>query len=230
MNNKIVIIEDENSIRGFLKVTFQRNNFIVIEAETGEEGIRKARLEKPDLVLVDIMLPGIDGFKVCKTLREELPDIGIIILTAKGQDTDKIMGLEFGADDYVVKPFNPVELILRTKGLLRRIKKTPEDVNKRIIISGQFKLDVYSQKFYKNNYEIPLTPTEYLIMQLFIENPGKAFTRDGILNIVWGYNYVGDTKIVDVNIGRLRTKIEEVSSNPIYIETVWGKGYRWRDE
>ncbi len=227
MNKKILIVEDENSIRGFLKINFQRNDFKVIEAETGEEGIRKAMLEKPDVAILDVMLPGIDGFQVCEALRKKYTNIGIIMLTARGQDMDKIMGLEYGADDYVVKPFNPVELILRVKAILRRIDLKVESENGDIVESAPFRLDLYSQRVYKDDSEIDVTPKEYLLFKLFIENPGKAFGRDELLNIVWGYDFVGDPKIVDVNIRRLRAKIEDDSSKPQYIETVWGTGYRW---
>lgn len=228
MQKKIMIIEDEDSIRGFLKINFNRENFIVLEAASGEEGLSKIRLEKPDVVLLDVMLPGIDGFTVCDIARKEFPKMGIIMLTARGQDMDKISGLEFGADDYVVKPFNPIELILRVKALLRRSNEDEITESSNIITSGILQLDLYSQTAYKDNMEISLTPKEYLLMKLFMENQGKAFTRDELLNIVWGYDFVGDAKIVDVNIRRLRAKIEEDSSNPAYLETVWGTGYRWR--
>jgi DNA-binding response OmpR family regulator len=225
--NKILIVEDEMSIRSFLKINFERNNFIVIEAESGEEGIRKAKLEKPEIAILDVMLPGIDGFKVCEVLRGEFQSMGIIMLTARSQDMDKIMGLEFGADDYVVKPFNPSELILRVKALLRRMEPL-ENEKDNSIHSGPFKIDTYSQKVYKDNEEIDVTPREYLLMKIFVENEDKAFSRDELLDLVWGYNFVGDSKIVDVNIRRLRAKIENDPSNPTYIETIWGKGYRWR--
>lgn len=225
--NKILIVEDEMSIRSFLKINFERNNFIVIEAESGEEGIRKAKLEKPEIAILDVMLPGIDGFKVCEVLRGEFQSMGIIMLTARSQDMDKIMGLEFGADDYVVKPFNPSELILRVKALLRRMEPL-ENEKDNGIYSGPFKIDTYSQKVYKDNEEIDVTPKEYLLMKIFVENEDKAFSRDELLDLVWGYNFVGDSKIVDVNIRRLRAKIENDPSNPTYIETIWGKGYRWR--
>ena len=152
------------------------------------------------------------------------------MLTAKSQDIDKIMGLEYGTDDDMTKPFNPTELVLRVKSLARRIE-VPEDIDgNTILISEPFKIDAYSRKFFKNNSEIELTPTEYAIAKLFVENKGRAFKRDEILNLVWGYDFVGDSKIVDVNIRRLRSKIENDSSNPFYIETVWGIGYRWKDE
>lgn len=229
MNRTILIVEDESSIRKFIRINLEREGFNVLEAGSGEEGIEIAKKEKMDMVVLDLMLPGMDGFEVCKILRERFPNLGIIMLTAKSQDVDKIMGLEYGTDDYMTKPFNPTELILRVKSLARRIE-TSDDIKKSTIINSEpFKIDTYSRKFYKENSEIELTPTEYSIAKLFIENPGKAFKRDEILNLVWGYDFVGDSKIVDVNIRRLRSKIENDSSNPDFIETVWGVGYRWKD-
>ncbi len=230
MDKSILIVEDEPSIRKFVRINLERNGFNVLEAGSGEEGIEIAREEKVDIVLLDIMLPGIDGFEVCKVLREELPNLGIIMLTAKSQDVDKIMGLEYGTDDYMTKPFNPTELILRVKSLARRIESSDDINESTILISKPFKIDTYSRKFYKEEHEIELTPTEYAIAKLFVENPGKAFKRDEILNLVWGYDFVGDSKIVDVNIRRLRSKIEDDSSNPSFIETVWGIGYRWKEK
>lgn len=225
--SKILLVEDEESIRGFLKINLQRNNFEVLEAGCGEDGIEIALNNKPDIAILDVMLPGIDGFQVCERLRREYPKMGIIMLTAKGQDMDKIMGLEFGADDYVVKPFNPIELVLRIKSLIRRMDETDEDIKDKIVY-GPFLLDTYSQRLLKNSVEIDLTPKEYMLMKIFMESPGKAFSRDELLNQVWGYNFFGDSKIVDVNIRRLRAKIEDNASAPRYIETVWGTGYRWR--
>lgn len=228
MRGKILLVEDESAIRGFIKVNLQRNEYTVIEAATGEEGIALVDIEKPDVVVLDIMLPGMDGFDVCRTLREQYPYLGIIMLTARNLDMDRIMGLEMGADDYVVKPFNPMELVLRVEALMRRMDKKPAQSKSDIINSGPFKLDTYSQKMHKNDVEIDITPKEYMFMKLFMENPGKAFSRDELLDLVWGYDFVGDSKIIDVNIRRLRRKIEDYSSNPEYIETVWGTGYRWR--
>lgn len=224
--NKILLVEDEESIRGFLKINLQRNNFNVIEAGTGEEGLELANKERPKIAILDVMLPGIDGFMVCSRLREKFHDIGIIMLTAKGQDMDKIMGLEYGADDYIVKPFNPLEVVLRVKALLRRLG---EDDKEKLEL-GPFVIDLYSQKIMKNNIEIDVTPKEYLLMKIFLENPNKAFTRDELLDLVWGENYFGDAKIIDVNIRRLRAKIEDKPSSPDYIETVWGIGYRWKSK
>lgn len=224
---KILIIEDEESIRGFLKINLKRNGYEVIEADNGELGVKLALKEKPAIIILDVMLPGIDGFKVCKIIRNEDEKVGIIILTAKSQDLDKIMGLEYGADDYIIKPFNPMELLLRIKALLRRISDYEE---KKGIIQGKFKLDIYAKRIFKNNKEIDLTPKEYSIIKLFIENPNKAFSRDELMDLVWGEDYIGDPKIVDVNIRRLRSKIESSSSKQGYIETIWGFGYRWRGE
>lgn len=225
---KILLVEDEENIRTFLKINLKRNNFDVIEASSGEEGIKKAIEEKPDLAVLDVMLPGIDGFEVCRTLREYYSSIGIIMLTARTQDVDKIMGLEYGADDYIVKPFNPLEIVLRIKAILRRIGEinNTEEIDQ--LNRGSFIIDLYSQKILKNNEEIDVTPKEYMLMKLFLENPNKAFTRDELLNLVWGYNYFGDPKIIDVNIRRLRAKIEDDPSAPKFIETIWGKGYRWK--
>lgn len=226
--NKILLIEDEAHIRKFVTISLKREGFQVIEAESGELGIEKASSEGPDIVILDIMLPGIDGYEVCQFLKCNYPKIGIIMLTARAQDGDKIMGLENGADHYIVKPFNPLELIAVIKALLRRLQ-IGDNLKSMEIISGEFKIDLNSKTLYKNGIEIELTPKEFLLMKLFMENPNKAFTRDELLDMVWGYNYIGENKIIDVNIRRMRSKIEENSSKPKYIETVWGTGYRWRE-
>ncbi|HZK33194.1 MAG TPA: response regulator transcription factor [Tissierellaceae bacterium] len=230
MINNILLVEDEESIRKFVKINLERNGFNVFEAESGEEGLDIARNEKIDIVLLDLMLPGIDGFEVCRILREEISGLGIIMLSAKSQDVDKIMGLEYGTDDYMTKPFNPTELVLRVKSLARRMEGSKEGEDRKMIEYSPFEIDSYERKFYKEKEEIELTPTEYSIAKLFMENPGKAFKRDEILNLVWGYDFMGDSKIVDVNIRRLRSKIEEEPSEPFYIETVWGVGYRWKSK
>lgn len=225
---KILLVEDEESIRKFVKINLERDNYDVLEAGTGEDGVEIARRELPDIVVLDVMLPGIDGFEVCRILRGEFPRLGIIMLTAKAEDYDKIMGLQYGTDDYLTKPFNPTELTLRIKSLERRLEqREPFRGNSAIIEFPPFKLDTYSRKFFKDGNELELTPTEYQIMKNFMKNPGKALNRDEILNLVWGEDFVGDSKIVDVNIRRLRSKIEENPAKPKYIETVWGLGYRW---
>lgn len=228
MTARILVVEDEEAIRGFIKVNLKRNNFEVIEAETGEIALEVLD-DQIDVVLLDVMLPGMNGYEVCAKAREKFPQLGIIILTAKGQEENKIEGLEAGADDYIVKPFSPKELLARINSLLRRlsiqVEEIREDTNE--IISGIFKLVVDERRFTKNGEEIELTPIEFLLVRYFMENANKAIHRDEILNNVWGYNYVGDFKIVDVNIRRIRQKIEEDPSNPKYIEKVWGYGYRW---
>ena len=223
---KILIVEDEESIRGFLKINLKRNGFEVLETNA-EEGIEILEREEPAIVILDVMLPGIDGFEVCKRIREKQDDIGIIMLTAKGQEMDKIIGLEYGADDYMVKPFNPMELLLRIKAILRRIGKDDE---KKVLKEGIFTVDIYGKKIFKGDGEIDLTPKEYALIKIFIENPNRAFSRDELLDLAWGKNYFADSKIIDVNIRRLRSKIEDSSSKQGYIETIWGFGYRWRGE
>lgn len=225
---KILLIEDEAHIRKFVNISLKREGFKVIEAESGEVGIEEAGKESPDIVILDIMLPGIDGYEVCKFLKKNYPEMGIIMLTARAQDGDKITGLENGADHYIVKPFNPLELIAIIKSLLRRME-IGDNLKGKELVSGEFKIDLNSKTLYKNSDEIELTPKEYQLMKLFIENPSRAFTRDELLDMIWGYNYIGENKIIDVNIRRIRSKIEENSSKPKCIETVWGTGYRWRE-
>lgn len=226
MNEKILLVEDEASIRKFTKIVLEKEGFKVLTAETGEIGLELVNKENPIIVLLDIMLPGITGLDVCKKIRSNYTDIGIIMLTARGQDTDKICGLNNGADDYVVKPFNPLELSARIKSLLRRMKS---ETIENLINSGPFKLDLDNQVAYKNDIQLSLTPKEFLMLKILMQNKNKALSRSELLDLVWGYNYFGDTKIVDVNIRRIRSKLEETPSNPSYVETVWGTGYRWKE-
>lgn len=228
MNLKILLVEDEENIRTFTRINLEREDFITLEAPTGEIGVDIARREKPDIVILDIMLPGIDGFEVCRILRQEQPGIGIIMLTAKSQDVDKIMGLEVGADDYLIKPFNPQELVLRIRSLKRRLPEKPDVEG--YIVDPPFRLNLNARSIIKDDMNIELTPTEFTLLRNFMENPGKAFTRNELLDLHWGTDFVGDTKIVDVNIRRIRSKIEDDSRQPKYLETVWGLGYRWRDK
>ena len=228
MARKILLVEDEDAIRKFVKINLEREGYQVFEAASGEDGIELAKKEHPKIVVLDIMLPGIDGFEVCRILRQEFPNLGIIMLTAKAEDLDKIMGLQFGSDDYMTKPFNPTELSLRIKSLERRLDSKNTKTSKESVINHPpFELDTYARKFYYQSQEVELTPTEYIIMKLFMENPGKALRREEILTKVWGNEYLGDSKIVDVNIRRLRSKIEQNPAKPRFIETVWGMGYRW---
>ena len=223
---RVLLVEDEESIRRFTKVNLTRAGFDVLEAGSGEEGVEIARNQTVHIVILDIMLPGMSGYEVASILRAEKPNIGIIMLTAKTQDVDKIMGLESGADDYMVKPFNPKELVLRIESLKRRV--ISEDDEKEVIESDPFRMDFYSRSFYKDNRVIDLTPTEFSLMHLFLTNPDRAFSRSELLEAVWGKEYMGETKIVDVNIRRLRAKVEDNPSKPKYLETVWGVGYRMK--
>ncbi|WP_282926564.1 response regulator transcription factor [Helcococcus kunzii] len=227
MVNKVLLVEDEVAIRKFTKINVQKAGFEVYEAGTGEEGVEMALDIKPDVVILDIMLPGMDGFEVCSILRNELPDLGIIMLTAKSQDVDRILGLEQGTDDYMVKPFNPQELVLRIKSLVRRININSKDNEESSLTYGPFELDLYSKKFKKNGVMVDLTPTELFLIKIFLTNKDKAFTREELMDLAWGDDNKADTKIIDVNIRRIRAKIEDNPANPKYLHTVWGVGYRW---
>ena len=227
---KILVLEDEASIRSFIMINLKKNNFDIVETSSGEEALEKLD-DTVDIALLDVMLPGISGFEVCKRAREQYPALGIIMLTAKGQEENKIEGLELGADDYIVKPFSPKELLARINALARRLnivdKVAVVEQNTDQIVTGKFTILLEERKLLKDGVEIELTPIEFSLVKYFMENPNKAIHRDEILNNVWGYNYVGDFKIVDVNIRRIRQKIEDDPSNPKYIEKVWGYGYRW---
>nr|WP_239549199.1 response regulator transcription factor [Scopulibacillus daqui] len=224
-----MVVEDERAIRSFIVLNLKRSGFEVIEAETGEAALDHLKNNDIDIVLLDIMLPGIDGFKVCRKMREYNSEIGIIMLTAKVQEEDKVTGLTIGADDYVSKPFSPVELVARVNSLARRLKvnKKSDEEESNMIKSGPFKLSIKEGRLFKNQTFIDLTPTEFEIIRLLMEHPNESLTRDELLDHVWGQNYVGDTKIVDVNIRRLRRKIEDDPSHPQYVLTHWGRGYMW---
>ena len=225
---RILVVEDEASIRRFITLNLEMAGYKVGEAESGEEALEMLTSFCPDVVVLDIMLPGMDGLEVCRYIRTHLPDSLIIMLTAKGQDTDKIMGLELGADDYMVKPFNPFELIARIKAMLRRRERY--QVAKTGYTYGKLHLVTVANKLIKDGEEVELTPTEYALLKLFMENPGKALKREEMLNAIWGQDYFGDTKTLDVHIRRLREKIEDNPSEPKYIKTIWGSGYRWQPD
>jgi len=225
----VMIVEDEASIRRFIAINLNRSGFGVLEVESGEKALELFNSFMPAVVILDVMLPGMDGFEVCQRLREIMPMVIIIMLTAKSQDMDKIMGLEIGADDYMVKPFNPLELIARIRANLRKADNAKFMADS-CLSCMDLKLDMAAQRFYKGKAEIELTPTEFTIMKVLMKYPGKAFSRDELLNTVWGKNYFGDMKTIDVHIRRIREKIEDDPSNPQFIETVWGVGYRLRGD
>lgn len=223
---KVLVLEDESSIRSFIVINLRRAGYEVVEAETGEEALEKLDYHRDTRVaLLDVMLPGIDGFEVCRRIRATNPHIGIIMLTARAQEMDKVTGLMTGADDYVTKPFSPAELTARVDALMRR--SGGNEANDGEIRQEPFLLNTRNRTLEKNGQRVKLTQVEYAIMKMFMENPGKALSREEILDMVWGRDYFGELKIVDVNIRRLRLKIEDNPTNPTYITTVWGYGYKW---
>ena len=231
---RVLVVEDEASIREMVALNLKMAGWEVVEAPSAERALELMHHgEECDAALLDIMLPGMDGLSLCETIRRENNEIGIIIVSAKGQESDKIRGLSIGADDYITKPFSVSELVARLEALTRRIKRggvpaKPAEEQEQLI-SGPFVLDEKSRMLYKNGTAIDLTQVEFQIMELFFRNPGTALVREKILEGVWGKNYFGDVKIVDVNIRRLRMKVEDEPSHPTHIMTVWGYGYRWEE-
>ena len=229
---KILVCEDEAAIRDFVVINLRRAGYEVVEADCGEAALQKYDEHKGDfdVAILDIMMPGIDGLQVCKELRNKNGSIGIIMLSARTQEMDKVTGLMLGADDYVTKPFSPSELTARVDSLYRRValaEQKSENNFKEELKSGIFTLNLRNRTLTKNGKVIELTQVEFQIMEYFFSNPQMALDRTDILNHVWGEAYVGEEKIVDVNIRRLRMKVEDEPSNPKYIVTVWGLGYKW---
>ena len=225
---KILVLEDESNIRSFVVINLKRSGYEPIEAENGMMALEKLKVN-PDicLALLDVMLPDIDGFEVCRRIRATNASIGIIMLTAKTQEIDKVTGLMTGADDYVTKPFSPAELTARVDALIRRLGVDEEEKAASEIVSGPFLLNTRNRTLEKDGQRLKLTQIEYLLVKLFMENPGKAMSREDILTAVWGNDFKGELKTVDVNIRRLRIKIESDPTEPEYITTVWGYGYKW---
>ena len=229
---KILVCEDEDAIRDFVVINLTRAGYEVTEATNGEEALQKYDEFNGDfdVAILDIMMPGIDGLQVCKELRNMNSGIGIVMLSARTQEMDKVTGLMLGADDYITKPFSPSELTARVDSLYRRVvmsEANSENNFKEELKSGIFTLNLRNRSLTKNGTIIELTQVEFQIMEYFFSKPGTALDRTDILNHVWGEQYVGEEKIVDVNIRRLRMKVEDEPSNPKYIVTVWGLGYKW---
>lgn len=225
---KVLVLEDEPNIRSFVVINLKRAGYETIEAGDGEEALEQIR-KNPDtkVALLDIMLPGeMDGFEVCRRIRAGNAQIGIIMLTARTQEMDKVTGLMTGADDYVTKPFSPAELTARVDALYRRSGGEATQSSDEIS-QPPFLLNTRNRTLEKNGQRIKLTQVEYAIVKLFMDNPGKALSREEILESVWGKDYIGELKIVDVNIRRLRIKLEDDPQNPAYVTTVWGYGYKW---
>lgn len=225
----ILIAEDEDAIRDFVVINLKRAGYNVTDVNNGLDAIAvyDSATEPFDVVILDVMMPGLDGFSVCKKLRERSNSLGIVMLTAKSQEMDKVNGLMLGADDYITKPFSPSELTARVDAIYRRVSMAAPQKPSNEIVSGPFTLNLKSRVINKNGAPLDLTQVEFQIMELFIKNPETALERGQILDAVWGENYVGDVKIVDVNIRRLRMKVEDEPSEPKHITTMWGLGYKW---
>ncbi len=229
---KILVCEDEDAIRDFVVIHLRRSGYDVFDVDSGEKAIAAWKEGRRfDVALLDIMMPGIDGTQVCKFLRDESSTIGIIMLSAKSQEMDKVNCLMMGADDYVTKPFSPSELIARVDAIFRRVSVSRSAAEQESeLISGPFRVDLKSRRITKDGEPLDITQVEYHVLEYFIRHRGSAVDRRTLLNKIWGESYYGDDKIVDVNVRRIRMKIEEDPSNPKYIKTVWGFGYKWDEE
>jgi two-component system, OmpR family, alkaline phosphatase synthesis response regulator PhoP len=230
MSKKVLVVDDEQSIVTLLQYNLQQAGFEVITANDGEEGMNKAVSERPDLMILDLMLPKLDGIEVCKQLRQQKVMTPILMLTAKDDEFDKVLGLELGADDYMTKPFSPREVVARVKAILRRTQfqnereKKEEDVEKMII--GDLEILPEHYEAYFNRERLELTPKEFELLLYLAKHKGRVLTRDQLLSAVWNYDFVGDTRIVDVHISHLREKIEKNTKKPLYIKTIRGLGYK----
>jgi DNA-binding response OmpR family regulator len=223
---RVLVVEDENLVRRNLRAILQRSGFSVLEAETGEQGLDCLEAAHPAVVLLDIMLPGIDGFETCRRMRTLDSETAILMLTAKNQDVDKVRGLEAGADDYIVKPFNPEELVARIKAVLRRSGGQVARGNS--LRSGPFRLELPVRKCFKHEREIELTPKELALLTILFQNPDKTLSRAELCRGVWGERHFGSDNALDVYVRKLREKLEDDPSRPVHLKTAWGLGYVWR--
>ncbi len=231
---RILVVEDEAAIREFVVINLKRAGYQTVEAASGEEAL-EIYMANDDfqVVLLDIMMPGLDGLSVCKQIRAKNTTVGIIMLTAKSQEMDKVSALMMGADDYMTKPFSPTELVARVDSLNRRVEMLANSKNSTVsdeIVIGDFTLNLRRRTLVKNGVEIELTPVEFQIVEYLFSMAGTPVDRTDILKRVWGESFIGEEKIVDVNIRRLRMKIEDDPSEPRYVVTVWGKGYKWNNQ
>lgn len=229
---RVLIVEDETAIREFEAINLKRVGYSVVEAGTGEEALEiyDSDFDGFDIALLDISMPGMDGYTLCKELRKRSETLGIIMLTARTQEMDKISGLMLGADDYITKPFSTTELLARVDSLYRRVEmysQKPDNTIAEEIVSGEFVLNIRKRTLLKNGANVELTQVEFQLVEYLLSNPDVALDRLDILEKVWGSNYFGEDKVVDVNVRRLRMKIEDDPSDPKRIITVWGKGYKW---
>lgn len=228
MGKRVLVVDDEKLIVKGIRFSLEQDGMEVECAYDGEEALNMAREGAYDMILLDVMLPKLNGFEVCQQIRE-FSSVPVIMLTAKGDDMDKILGLEYGADDYITKPFNILEVKARIKAIMRRTgKKSEENVQENIIESGEMRLDCDGRRVYISGKEINLTAKEFDVLELLILNPNKVYSRESLLKIVWGADYPGDVRTVDVHIRRLREKIETNPSEPKFVHTKWGVGYYFK--
>jgi DNA-binding response OmpR family regulator len=226
MSKKVLVVDDEKLIVKGIKFSLEQDEMEVDCAYDGEEALNKLRENEYDIVLLDLMLPKIGGYEVCQQLRE-FSQVPVIMLTAKGDDMDKILGLEYGADDYMTKPFNILEVKARIKAILRRTerKAAEPEIPGNVLVSGKLRLDLDGRRTFIGENEISLTSKEFEVLEILMRNPDRVYTRENLMNLVWGTDYPGDVRTVDVHIRRLREKIEKDSGNPLYVHTKWGVGY-----
>jgi len=229
VDTKILIVDDEKLFVKGLKYSLEQDDYIIETAFDGKEAIEKVKKKRYDLIILDLMLPGIDGLEVCQKIRQD-SQVPIIMLTARGEDINKILGLEYGADDYLTKPFNILELKARIKAILRRVNMKSTNITDQVIQIDDFKINTLGRKLTIHGNEVNLTAKEFDLLLLLAANPGKVFMREELLETIWGYEYFGDLRTVDVHIRRLREKIEEDSGQPEYILTKWGVGYYFRSK
>ena len=229
LGKKVLVVDDEKLIVKGIRFTLEQDGMEVDCAYDGEEAVEAAKQKEYDVILLDVMLPKLSGFDVCQQIRE-FSNMPIIMLTAKGDDMDKILGLEYGADDYITKPFNILEVKARIKAIMRRnARNTAQEKESKVITYGDMKIDSESRRVFIAEREINLTAKEFDVLELLILNPNKVYSRENLLNIVWGYDYPGDVRTVDVHIRRLREKVEENPSEPKYVHTKWGVGYYFKN-
>ena len=230
MAKKVLVVDDEKLIVKGIRFSLLQDDMEVDCAYDGEEALAMAKEKAYDIILLDVMLPKMDGFEVCQQIRE-FSDVPIVMLTAKGDDMDKILGLDYGADDYITKPFNILEVKARIKAIMRRTSKPVAKVeNPNVIENGDLKIDCESRRLYILGKEVNLTAKEFDLMELLVKNPNKVYSRENLLNLVWGYEYPGDVRTVDVHVRRLREKVESNPSDPKYVYTKWGVGYYYRSD
>ena len=226
---KILIVDDEKLLVKGIKFNLEQEGYQVITAFDGEEAIRLAHDESIDLILLDLMLPKVDGFTVCRTIRG-FSNVPIIMLTAKGEDIDKILGLEYGADDYITKPFNIREVTARIKAILRRINPSPKGDSGKVMVSGDITLDYNFRRAVVNDRTVELTSKEFDLLELFLKNPERVYTRENLLDILWGIGYPSEERTIDVHMRRLREKLEDNPAEPKYLRTKWGVGYYYKED